>query len=94
MVLIWAKRIIKSLCKYQQGGEKPGELQLCEQHGIEFVETKYTSQASFLAHDFLPRFGEKPEGWEPSGKLLKGGLYCSATGQIIFMWRGGSMLMK
>jgi IS605 OrfB family transposase len=47
--------------------------QLCEQYGIRFIETEesYTSKASFLDNDFLPIFGEKPEGWEPSGKRGK-----------------------
>lgn len=51
--------------------------QLCEQHGIKFAETEesYTSQASFLDGDFLPTFGEKPEGWKASGKRVKRGLY-------------------
>lgn len=37
--------------------------QLCEQYGIKFVETEesYTSKASFLDNDILPKFGEKPE---------------------------------
>lgn len=40
--------------------------QLCEQYGIQFVETEesYTSQSSFLDGDELPTFGEKPEGWQ------------------------------
>jgi putative transposase len=44
--------------------------QLCEQYGIQFVETEesYTSQSSFLDNDLLPTFGEKPEGWQSSGK--------------------------
>lgn len=35
--------------------------QLCECHGIKFVETEesYTSIASFLDGDFLPTYGEK-----------------------------------
>ncbi|NEO27557.1 MAG: IS200/IS605 family element transposase accessory protein TnpB, partial [Kamptonema sp. SIO4C4] len=51
--------------------------QLCEQYGIEFVETEesYTSQASFLDEDFLPTIGEKPESWKPSGKRICRGLY-------------------
>jgi len=41
--------------------------QLCEQYGIEFVETEesYTSKASFLDDDFLPTFGEKPRNAVP-----------------------------
>lgn len=39
---------------------------LCEQYGIQFVETEesYTS----LDDDFLPIYGEKPDGWKASGK--------------------------
>ena len=40
--------------------------QLCEQYGIEFVETEesYTSKTSFLDNDVLPTIGAKPEGWQ------------------------------
>ncbi len=36
--------------------------ELSKQYGIKFVETEesYTSKASFLDQDFLPKFGEKP----------------------------------
>jgi putative transposase len=56
--------------------------QLCEQHGIQFIETEesYTSKASFLGLDQLPTFGEKPEGWKESGKRVKRGLYRSKDG--------------
>ena len=59
--------------------------QLCEQHGIKFVETEesYTSKASFLDLDTLPTFGAKPEGWQPSGKRIKRGLYRSSNGTKI-----------
>lgn len=59
--------------------------QLCNQYGIKFVETEesYTSKASFLDGDFLPKFGEKPEGWKESGKRVKRGLYRSANGAKI-----------
>lgn len=51
--------------------------QLCEQYGIRFIETEesYTSKASFVDRDELPTFGEKPEGWQASGKRTKRGLY-------------------
>ena len=51
--------------------------QLCEQYGIQFVETEesYTSKASFLDGDYLPTYGEKPDDWKPSGKRTKRGLY-------------------
>jgi putative transposase len=59
--------------------------QLCEQYGIKFIETEesYSSKASFVDHDFLPTFGEKPEGWKASGKRVKRGLYSSAQGWLI-----------
>jgi putative transposase len=58
--------------------------QLCEQYGIEFIETEesYTSKSSFLDGDFLPSLGAKPEGWEPSGDR-KGRLYKTAQGHLI-----------
>jgi IS605 OrfB family transposase len=61
--------------------------QLCEYHGIKLVEQEesYTSQSSFLDHDFLPTFGEdnKPEGWKPAGKRVKRGLYRTAQGFFV-----------
>jgi lycopene cyclase CruP len=56
--------------------------QLCEQHSIKFVETEesYTSKASFLDKDELPKFGEKPEQWQSRGKRVKRGLFCSQDG--------------
>lgn len=54
--------------------------QLCEQYGIRFVETEesYTSKASFVDGDYLPKYGEKPNDWKPSGKRVKRGLYRTA----------------
>ncbi len=59
--------------------------QMCELYGIEFIETEesYTSKASFIDGDFLPTFGEKPEGWKESGKRVKRGLYRTAQGHLI-----------
>ena len=59
--------------------------QLCEKFGIQFVETEesYTSKASFVDSDFLPKYREKPEGWEPSGKRVKRGLYRTGSNQYI-----------
>ncbi len=59
--------------------------QLCEEYRIKFIETEesYTSKASFLDGDFLPIFGAKPEGWKPSGKRVKRGMYRTARGQLI-----------
>lgn len=54
--------------------------QLCEVHGIAYIETEesYTSKASFLDNDSLPVYGEKPEGWQSSGKRIKRGLFRSS----------------
>jgi putative transposase len=59
--------------------------QLCDQYGINFVETEesYTSKSSFLDGDELPKIGEKPEQWQPSGKRVKRGLYRTASNQYI-----------
>ena len=61
---------------------------LCQQYGIEFIETEesYTSKASFLDGDYLPKYGEKPIreacpsglDWKPSGRRTKRGLYRTA----------------
>jgi IS605 OrfB family transposase len=59
--------------------------QLCEEYCIKFVETEesYTSKTSFLDGDFLPTFGAKPEGWKPSGKRVKRGMYRTGKGQLV-----------
>jgi putative transposase len=58
---------------------------LCELHGIRFEETEeaYTSKASYLDGDSLPKFGEKPDGWKASGKRVWRGLYQAADGSIV-----------
>jgi putative transposase len=59
--------------------------QLCEIYSIKFIETEesYTSKASFADLDLLPKFGEKPEQWQASGKRTKRGLYCTANNWYI-----------
>jgi transposase, IS605 OrfB family, central region len=59
--------------------------ELCDLHGIRFVETEeaYTSKASFLDGDSLPKYGEKPSGWKASGKRIERGLYRSANGTVV-----------
>lgn len=59
--------------------------QLCKLHGIRFQETEeaYTSKASYLDGDSLPRYGEKPTGWKASGSRVERGLYRSADGTKI-----------
>ncbi len=59
--------------------------QLCEQYDIYFQETEesYTSKASFLDDDYLPKYGEKPKEWEPSGKRVSRGLYQTQKGWLI-----------
>ncbi|WP_313935358.1 RNA-guided endonuclease InsQ/TnpB family protein [Anabaena azotica] len=55
--------------------------QLCELYSIKFqeIEESYTSQASFLDGDTIPKFCEKPEGWVSSGKRVMRGLFVTAT---------------
>jgi putative transposase len=59
--------------------------QLCELHGIRFIVTEeaYTSKASFLDGDSLPKYGEKPSGWKASGKRVKRGLYRSGNNSVV-----------
>ncbi|MEW6497818.1 MAG: transposase [Cyanobacteriota bacterium] len=59
--------------------------QLCPEYGIVLTVTEeaYTSKASFLDGDSLPKHGEKPKGWTPSGKRVKRGLYQASNGQLI-----------
>jgi putative transposase len=56
--------------------------QLCEQYGIDFIETEesYTSKTSFLDNDVLPTFGAKPEGWKSSGSRVTRGQFKTSTG--------------
>ncbi|MCV3215969.1 transposase [Plectonema radiosum NIES-515] len=56
--------------------------QLCEQHGIDFIETEesYTSKTSFLDSDVLPKFGAKPLWWKSSGTRITRGQFQTSTG--------------
>jgi transposase len=59
--------------------------QLCQRYGIEFMEVEeaYSSQGSFWDGDELPNYGAKPDGWLPSGKRVKRGLYQTAKGWLV-----------
>ncbi len=59
--------------------------QLCPESGIvlTITEEAYTSKASFLDGDSLPKYGEKPKGWRASGERVKRGLYRSRDGHVI-----------
>jgi IS605 OrfB family transposase len=59
--------------------------QLCNLYGIKFVitEESYTSKASYLDGDSLPKYGEKPDGWKASGRRTKRGLYKSKNGSLV-----------
>ncbi|NES86857.1 MAG: IS200/IS605 family element transposase accessory protein TnpB, partial [Moorea sp. SIO2B7] len=72
-VIIPTKRLIERL------------RQLCSEYGIKLITTEesYTSKASFLDGDSLPKYGEKPAGWNPSGKRVRRGLYRTASGNLI-----------
>ncbi|PSB01545.1 RNA-guided endonuclease InsQ/TnpB family protein [Merismopedia glauca] len=60
--------------------------QLCQQYGIEFVETEesYTSKSSFLSNDELPVFGAKSERVAFSGKRGQ-----KVKGKLNNLGRGG-----
>ncbi|NEN98006.1 MAG: IS200/IS605 family element transposase accessory protein TnpB [Moorea sp. SIO3I7] len=72
-VLIPTKRLIERL------------KQLCYEYGIKLTitEESYTSKASFLDEDPLPRHGEKPSEWKPSGKRVRRGLYKTSSGCLV-----------
>lgn len=59
--------------------------QLCPEYGIvlTITEESYTSKASFLDGDSLPKYGEKPEGWRASGKRIERGLYKTSQGFLV-----------
>jgi len=66
--------------------------QLCNLYGIKLVitEESYTSKASYLDGDSLPKYGEsvagrspKPDGWKASGRRTKRGLYKSQNGSLV-----------
>ncbi|MGL5065758.1 MAG: RNA-guided endonuclease InsQ/TnpB family protein [Microcoleus sp.] len=59
--------------------------QLCEQYGLQFIENEeaYTSKASFVDGDSLPKHGEKPIGWKSSGRRVKRGLFRTALNWYI-----------
>jgi IS605 OrfB family transposase len=59
--------------------------QLCDLYGIKLVitEESYTSKASYLDGDSLPKYGEKPDGWKASGRRTKRGLYKSKNGSLV-----------
>jgi putative transposase len=71
--------------------------QLCVQYGIQFEETEesYTSKASFLDNDELPKFGKKPEQWQSSGKRVKRGLFrTGAFGYINADCNGAANILR
>jgi IS605 OrfB family transposase len=55
--------------------------QMCLEYGWRWVETEesYSSKASFLDGDYLPKHGAKPKDWKPSGRRRKRGLYRTAN---------------
>ncbi len=52
--------------------------------GIVFTETEeaYSSKASYLDNDLVPKFGEKPSAYKFSGRRITRGTYKSAAGII------------
>ena len=53
--------------------------------GVSFVEVNeaYTSKASFLDGDSIPKYGEKPENWKPSGRRIATKLYRTAKNWLV-----------
>ena len=59
--------------------------QLCLEYGIRLTitEESYTSKASFIDDDFLPKYGEKPKGWKQSGSRTERGTYKTKRGFLV-----------
>ncbi|BDA66148.1 Transposase, IS605 OrfB [Calothrix sp. PCC 7716] len=59
--------------------------QLCSEYGIvlTLTEEAYTSKASFLDNDLVPKYGEKPEKYEFSGIRYPRGQYKTKSGLIV-----------
>ena len=59
--------------------------QLACEYGIvlTITEESYSSKASFLDDDFIPKYGEKPKGWKPSGDRIERGMYKTKKGFLI-----------
>lgn len=58
----------------------------CKKRGIEVIlhEESYTSKASFIDNDFIPKFDpENKKEYKFSGKRLKRGIYKTSTGKKI-----------
>ena len=53
--------------------------------GVNFVEVNeaYTSKASFLDGDLIPKYGEKPKNWKPSGRRIATKLYRTAKDWLV-----------
>jgi IS605 OrfB family transposase len=79
------KKNNQSFVQIPMGKIKDRIHQLCDEHGLKFVELPeaYTSKSSFLDNDLIPNFGEKPEGYQFSGKRIKRGLYRSKQGFLV-----------
>jgi IS605 OrfB family transposase len=59
---------------------------LCKLYGINFVkqEESYTSKASFLDNDMIPKYNDdNPQNYKFSGKRIKRGLYKTKKGKLI-----------
>jgi putative transposase len=56
----------------------------CEDKGLNFIltEESYTSKASFIDSDIMPKYGDKVD-YKFSGKRIKRGLYQSKKGKLI-----------
>lgn len=59
--------------------------ELAESVGIIFTETEeaYSSKASYLDNDLVPKYGEKPSQYKFSGRRITRGSYKSAQGFVV-----------
>ena len=90
-------KVNQSFVQIPTGKLKERIKQMCQLYGILFVETEeaYTSKASFVDNDELPKHGEKPIGYKPSGRRVKRGLYRASNGwQINADCNGGGNILR
>ncbi|MEO1373557.1 MAG: zinc ribbon domain-containing protein [Cyanobacteria bacterium J06635_10] len=59
--------------------------ELCDENGIRLHVTseEYTSKASFKHRAVLPKYGEKPDDWNPCGKRSSRDVYTNEDGSKV-----------
>ena len=79
------KRNNQNFVQLPTAGLKKRIQEIAQEVGIRFTQTEesYTSKSSFLNHDLLPKYGEKPSEYKFSGKRINRGLYRTSKGNLI-----------